>query len=117
MEWHDDHLLDLKVDYYTMSVRSGGRRNSISMSVDGFEDDMDEKDETKRKSRNLSEKKRRDQFNMLVTELGTMVSPNNRKMDKTTVLKTTIAFLNTANKAQLILSFWNSSLKRNRLFL
>ena len=56
-------------------------------------DDFDDKDDTKRKSRNLSEKKRRDQFNVLVTELGTMVSPNNRKMDKTTVLRTTISFL------------------------
>ena len=84
-----------------MSVRSVGRRNSISMSVDGFDDDMDEKDETKRKSRNLSEKKRRDQFNMLVTELGTMVSPNNRKMDKTTVLKTTIAFLKQHNEMSI----------------
>ena len=84
-----------------MSVRSGGRRNSISMSVDGFDEDGDEKDETKRKSRNLSEKKRRDQFNMLVTELGTMVSPNNRKMDKTTVLKTTIAFLKQHNEMSI----------------
>jgi hypothetical protein len=33
------------------------------------------------------------QFNTLVTELGAMVSASNRKMDKTTVLKTTIAFL------------------------
>ena len=71
------------------------------MSVDGFDDDGDEKDETKRKSRNLSEKKRRDQFNMLVTELGTMVSPNNRKMDKTTVLKTTIAFLKQHNEMSI----------------
>ena len=76
------------------------RRDSISMSVDGFDDD-DEKDETKRKSRNLSEKKRRDQFNLLVTELGTMVSQNNRKMDKTTVLKTTIAFLKQHNEMSL----------------
>ena len=71
------------------------------MSMDGFDDDGDEKDETKRKSRNLSEKKRRDQFNMLVTELGTMVSPNNRKMDKTTVLKTTIAFLKQHNEMSI----------------
>ena len=64
--------------------------------------DFDDKnDETKRKSRNLSEKKRRDQFNRLVTELGTMVSPNNRKMDKTTVLKTTISFLQQHNQTSL----------------
>jgi hypothetical protein len=36
-------------------------RESTSMSVDGFDDNDSEKDETKRKSRNLSEKKRRDQ--------------------------------------------------------
>lgn len=99
MQCGGDHCIE--VEYFTMSVRSGGRRNSISMSVDGFEDDGDEKDETKRKSRNLSEKKRRDQFNMLVTELGTMVSPNNRKMDKTTVLKTTIAFLKQHNEMSI----------------
>ena len=52
--------------------------------------------ETKRKSRNQSEKKRRDQFNVLISELGSMVSGDsrsNRKMDKTTVLLATIAFL------------------------
>jgi circadian locomoter output cycle kaput protein len=46
-----------------------------------------------RKSRNLSEKKRRDQFNMLINELSSMVSTNSRKMDKSTVLKSTISFL------------------------
>ena len=74
-----------------------GRTTSFSMSGDNMEDD-DEKDETKRKSRNLSEKKRRDQFNTLITELGSMVSQNNRKMDKTTVLKTTISFLKQHNE-------------------
>ena len=73
------------------------RTASFSMSGDNMEED-DEKDETKRKSRNLSEKKRRDQFNMLITELGSMVSQNNRKMDKTTVLKTTISFLKQHNE-------------------
>ncbi|XP_037803864.1 circadian locomoter output cycles protein kaput-like, partial [Penaeus monodon] len=56
-------------------------------------DDGDEKDDVKRKSRNLSEKKRRDQFNLLINELSSMVASNNRKMDKSTVLKATIAFL------------------------
>jgi len=60
--------------------------------------DEDPCDETKRKTRNLSEKKRRDQFNVLVNELGKMVSPGNRKMDKTTVLKSTIAFLRQHNE-------------------
>ncbi|CAG4942051.1 unnamed protein product [Colias eurytheme] len=58
-----------------------------------MDDDGDDKDDTKRRTRNLSEKKRRDQFNMLVNELGAMVSTNNRKMDKSTVLKSTISFL------------------------
>jgi hypothetical protein len=38
-------------------------------------DFFSEKEDTKRRSRNLSEKKRRDQFNVLITELGNMVSP------------------------------------------
>ena len=82
-----------------MSVRAvlpSNRSTSMSMS-DNLEED-EEKDETKRKSRNLSEKKRRDQFNMLITELGSMVSQNNRKMDKTTVLKSTIAYLKQHNE-------------------
>ncbi|XP_076668690.1 circadian locomoter output cycles kaput protein Clock isoform X3 [Andrena cerasifolii] len=62
-----------------------------------MDDDIDDKDDTKR-SRNLSEKKRRDQFNMLVNELGSMVSSNTRKMDKSTVLKSTILFLKNHNE-------------------
>lgn len=50
-----------------------------------------------RKSRNLSEKKRRDQFNLLVNELSSMVSTGGRKMDKSTVLKSTISFLKNHN--------------------
>ena len=79
------------------SAHIHGRTTSFSMSGDNMEEE-DEKDETKRKSRNMSEKKRRDQFNTLITELGTMVSQNNRKMDKTTVLKTTISFLKQHNE-------------------
>ncbi|KAK6627097.1 hypothetical protein RUM44_009574 [Polyplax serrata] len=63
-----------------------------------MDDDTDDKDDTKRRSRNLSEKKRRDQFNMLINELSSMVSTNNRKMDKSTVLKSTIAFLESHNE-------------------
>lgn len=48
-----------------------------------------------RKTRNLSEKKRRDQFNMLINELCSMVAANNKKMDKSTVLKSAIQFLKT----------------------
>lgn len=45
----------------------------------------------------MSEKKRRDHFNLLVNELSAMVSTNNRKMDKSTVLKSTILFLKNHN--------------------
>uniref|UniRef100_A0A4W3IN18 Circadian locomoter output cycles protein kaput n=1 Tax=Callorhinchus milii TaxID=7868 RepID=A0A4W3IN18_CALMI len=44
-------------------------------------------------SRNKSEKKRRDQFNVLIKELGSMLPGNSRKMDKSTVLQKTIVFL------------------------
>ncbi|XP_059609357.1 circadian locomoter output cycles protein kaput [Phlebotomus argentipes] len=66
-----------------------------------MDDDTEDKDDSKRKSRNLSEKKRRDQFNLLVNELSSMVSANNRKMDKSTVLKSTIAFLKNHNEIAL----------------
>ncbi|GIX83106.1 circadian locomoter output cycles protein kaput [Caerostris darwini] len=69
---------------------------------------MDEKDEFRRytsryktekiKSRNLSEKKRRDQFNMLINELCSMVTSSNRKMDKSSVLRSTISFLKNHNE-------------------
>ncbi|KAH8379564.1 hypothetical protein KR009_005589 [Drosophila setifemur] len=52
-----------------------------------------------RKSRNLSEKKRRDQFNSLVNDLSALISTSSRKMDKSTVLKSTIAFLKNHNEA------------------
>merc|ERR1719400_1925424 len=80
------------------SANITSRTTSFSMSEHDNLEEEDEKDETKRKSRNMSEKKRRDQFNTLITELGTMVSQNNRKMDKTTVLKTTISFLKQHNE-------------------
>ncbi|XP_048005234.1 circadian locomoter output cycles protein kaput isoform X7 [Leguminivora glycinivorella] len=63
-----------------------------------MEDDGDDKDDSKRRTRNMSEKKRRDQFNLLVNELSSMVSANNRKMDKSTVLKSTISFLKNHNE-------------------
>ncbi|CAH2985346.1 unnamed protein product [Chilo suppressalis] len=63
-----------------------------------MDDDGDDKDDSKRRTRNLSEKKRRDQFNILINELSTMVSTNNRKMDKSTVLKSTISFLKDHNE-------------------
>ena len=45
------------------------------------------------KTRNLSEKKRRDQFNVLINELCSMVSANTKKLDKSSVLKSAIQFL------------------------
>ncbi|XP_050967398.1 clock circadian regulator b isoform X8 [Labeo rohita] len=60
----------------------------------------DEKDKAKRSSviktrvsRNKSEKKRRDQFNVLIKELGTMLPGNTRKMDKSTILQKSIDYL------------------------
>lgn len=44
-------------------------------------------------SRNQLEKKRRDQFNGLIKELGTMLPGNTRKMDKSTILQKSIDFL------------------------
>ncbi|XP_043546629.1 circadian locomoter output cycles protein kaput isoform X1 [Chiloscyllium plagiosum] len=55
--------------------------------------DEDDKDKAKRVSRNKSEKKRRDQFNVLIKELGSMLPGNTRKMDKSTILQKTIDFL------------------------
>ncbi|XP_063698730.1 circadian locomoter output cycles protein kaput [Culicoides brevitarsis] len=87
-----------------------------------MDDDNDDKDDTKRKSRNLSEKKRRDQFNMLVNELSSMVSANNRKMDKSTVLKSTISFLKNHNeisvrsRAHEIKEDWKPSFLSNEEF-
>uniref|UniRef100_U5EHU6 Putative clock n=1 Tax=Corethrella appendiculata TaxID=1370023 RepID=U5EHU6_9DIPT len=87
-----------------------------------MDDDPDDKDDTKRKSRNLSEKKRRDQFNLLINELSSMVSSNNRKMDKSTVLKSTIAFLKSHNeiavrsRAHEIQEEWKPSFLSNEEF-
>ncbi|XP_077448868.1 neuronal PAS domain-containing protein 2 isoform X2 [Stigmatopora argus] len=57
--------------------------------------DEDEKDKAKRASRNKSEKKRRDQFNVLIKELCTMLQGQGhpRKMDKSTILQRTIDVL------------------------
>ncbi|XP_072771198.1 circadian locomoter output cycles protein kaput isoform X2 [Nerophis lumbriciformis] len=55
--------------------------------------DEDDKDKAKRVSRNKSEKKRRDHFNILINELGTMLPGNTRKMDKSTILQESIDFL------------------------
>ncbi|XP_034935432.1 circadian locomoter output cycles protein kaput [Chelonus insularis] len=98
------------------------RLGSARQSDETMNDDNDDKDDTKRKSRNLSEKKRRDQFNMLVNELGSMVSTNTRKMDKSTVLKSTILFLKNHNeiavrsRAHEIQEDWKPSFLSNEEF-
>ncbi|XP_061539287.1 circadian locomoter output cycles protein kaput isoform X3 [Phycodurus eques] len=61
-------------------------------SIFGLMDD-DDKDKAKRVSRNKSEKKRRDHFNVLIKELGTMLPGNTRKMDKSTILQKSIDLL------------------------
>uniref|UniRef100_A0A6Q2XHQ3 Circadian locomoter output cycles protein kaput n=1 Tax=Esox lucius TaxID=8010 RepID=A0A6Q2XHQ3_ESOLU len=66
--------------------------DDCSSIFDGLMEE-DEKDKAKRVSRNKSEKKRRDQFNVLIKELGTMLPGNTRKMDKSTILQKSIDFL------------------------
>ncbi|GLG98842.1 Circadian locomoter output cycles protein kaput [Gryllus bimaculatus] len=98
------------------------KRGSTRRSDDTMDEDGDDKDDTKRKSRNLSEKKRRDQFNMLINELSSMVSTNSRKMDKSTVLKSTISFLKNHNeiavrsRAHEIQEDWKPSFLSNEEF-
>ncbi|CAB3382921.1 Hypothetical predicted protein [Cloeon dipterum] len=97
-------------------------RGSSRRSEDTMDDDLDDKDDTKRKSRNLSEKKRRDQFNMLINELSSMVSSTSRKMDKSTVLKSTISFIRNHNeiavrsRAHEIQEEWKPSFLSNEEF-
>ncbi|XP_066515383.1 neuronal PAS domain-containing protein 2 [Hoplias malabaricus] len=73
---------------------SSRREWETSSCVDDLMDE-DEKDRAKRASRNKSEKKRRDQFNVLIKELCTMLQGQGhpRKMDKSTILQRTIDFL------------------------
>ncbi|KAJ8351429.1 hypothetical protein SKAU_G00229050 [Synaphobranchus kaupii] len=73
---------------------SGRRDWDSSSCVDDLLEE-DEKDRAKRASRNKSEKKRRDQFNVLIKELCTMLQSQGypRKMDKSTILQRTIHFL------------------------
>uniref|UniRef100_A0A4W5NPC8 Circadian locomoter output cycles protein kaput n=1 Tax=Hucho hucho TaxID=62062 RepID=A0A4W5NPC8_9TELE len=67
-------------------------KDDASSIFDGLMEE-DEKDKAKRVSRNKSEKKRRDQFNVLIKELATMLPGNTRKMDKSTILQKSIDFL------------------------
>ncbi|XP_076847124.1 neuronal PAS domain-containing protein 2 isoform X2 [Brachyhypopomus gauderio] len=73
---------------------TSGQDWDTSSCVDDLLDE-DEKDRAKRVSRNRSEKKRRDQFNVLIKELCSMVQGQGlpRKMDKSTILQRTIDVL------------------------
>ncbi|XP_054157741.1 neuronal PAS domain-containing protein 2-like [Oppia nitens] len=92
--------------------------NDLMETTNNNLDDMDneEKDKNKRINRNLSEKKRRDQFNLLIHELSTAIGYNNslpadssgrlsdlsvgggggkHKTDKSSILRASIGFLRT----------------------
>ncbi|XP_078514151.1 neuronal PAS domain-containing protein 2 [Lissotriton helveticus] len=71
---------------------TGSRQSSIHSPMDD-----DEKDRAKRASRNKSEKKRRDQFNILIKELSSMLPGSTHKMDKTSVFEKVIGFLQKHN--------------------
>ncbi|CAL8281565.1 unnamed protein product [Arctogadus glacialis] len=73
---------------------SSRREWDTSSCVDDLLEE-DEKDRAKRASRNKSEKKRRDQFNVLIKELCTALQVQGPpcRMDKSTVLQRTIGFL------------------------
>ncbi|EFX79971.1 hypothetical protein DAPPUDRAFT_346996 [Daphnia pulex] len=77
------------------------KATASKISDDGLEDEVDEKGVIKRKSRNLSEKKRRDQFNILINELCSMVCTGKRKMDKSTILKSAISFIRNHNQVTM----------------
>ena len=92
-----DSNVDSSLPRYTVVINSKMENTPWldDENDDNFDENNDdpEKEVLKRKSRNQSEKKRRDQFNVLINELMFLVSGNTRKMDKTTVLQATIAYL------------------------
>ncbi|NWS66026.1 CLOCK protein, partial [Crotophaga sulcirostris] len=79
--------------FFTISTH---KMSSIADRNDGsiFDGLVEEDDKDKAKRQVFkSEKKRRDQFNVLIKELGSMLPGNARKMDKSTVLQKSIDFL------------------------
>ncbi|XP_072332708.1 neuronal PAS domain-containing protein 2 isoform X3 [Scyliorhinus torazame] len=84
--------------------------------------DEDDKDKAKRASRNKSEKKRRDQFNVLIKELSVMLPGSIQKLDKSTVLQKTINFLQKHNETSaqketnIIQHNWKPSFLSNEEF-
>ncbi|XP_036403914.1 neuronal PAS domain-containing protein 2-like isoform X2 [Megalops cyprinoides] len=85
--------MDNLAEFETHCPSGRGEWDTSSCVDDLLEED--EKDRAKRASRNKSEKKRRDQFNVLIKELCTMLQAQGypRKMDKSTILQRTIHFL------------------------
>ncbi|XP_070554699.1 circadian locomoter output cycles protein kaput-like [Ptychodera flava] len=83
---------------YCRNAFANKSNNTYTSSQSQSASEDDDKDDYKRKSRNASEKKRRDQFNILISELCAMVSTKSRKMDKSSVLKATISFLRQHNE-------------------
>uniref|UniRef100_A0A4W4DUH4 Neuronal PAS domain protein 2 n=1 Tax=Electrophorus electricus TaxID=8005 RepID=A0A4W4DUH4_ELEEL len=86
--------MDNRAEFGSLCLTSQ-REWDTSSCVDDLMDE-DDKDRAKRASRNKSEKKRRDQFNVLIKELcSTMLQSHGlpRRMDKSTILQRTIDFL------------------------
>ncbi|CAG0891870.1 unnamed protein product [Cyprideis torosa] len=81
----------LKHRLQNLAVKSGPDLE-LEVSEKEHSKDKEAEDHTER-SRNLSEKKRRDQFNALIQELAAMVCTSNRKLDKYGVLKAAISSL------------------------
>lgn len=84
----DDYDLD-DAGSWTNSSSNFSQINSIASSSNYSLND-------KRRSRNQNEKKRRDQFNLLIQELGNLLN-HPRKIDKATVLNETLFFFRNYN--------------------
>ncbi|XP_051882515.1 neuronal PAS domain-containing protein 2-like [Pristis pectinata] len=102
---------------HTAGVSNGRRDHFVEELMD-----EDDKDKAKRASRNKSEKKRRDQFNVLIKELSVMLPGSIRKLDKSTVLQKTINFLQKHNETSaqtetsIIQHNWKPSFLSNEEF-
>ncbi|XP_072899594.1 neuronal PAS domain-containing protein 2-like isoform X1 [Hemitrygon akajei] len=102
---------------HTAGVSNGRRDHFVEELMD-----EDDKDKAKRASRNKSEKKRRDQFNVLIKELSAMLPGSIRKLDKSTVLQKTINFLQKHNETSaqretsIIQHNWKPSFLSNEEF-
>ncbi|RNA22696.1 Circadian locomoter output cycles kaput [Brachionus plicatilis] len=89
----EDSDLEMDDGSFTNSSSGFSRMNSTySSSTYSLND--------KRRSRNQNEKKRRDQFNLLIQELGNLLN-HPRKIDKATVLNETLFFFRNYNEKPL----------------